>query len=132
MFRTQKFPPAPPVREEVVQQHIMNALRGAGNIVLSTVNRIKLCHCPHCGHAFRPSGANGASPGVPDVLARPGERASTRWPRAVWLGIECKGAKTRLSPQQKEFHEQGAIVIARSVDEALDAMEETSEELEAK
>jgi hypothetical protein len=129
MLRTRKFPPAPAPREEVVQQHIMRALRGDGNLVLSTVNRVKMCKCPNCGHAFRAGGDGGTTPGVPDLLVRPGARASVQWPRAVWLGMEVKGAKTPLSAAQKELNEQGAIVIARSIADADKAVADADDVL---
>lgn len=115
--------------EEVIQQHIMGALRSLGFFTLSTVHRVKLVRCPHCAQQFRPGGGYGATPGVPDVLVRPGPHAKALWPAYLLAGLEVKGAKTPLSPEQKLLQAHRAIIVVRSVDDAMDAIEDINEAL---
>ena len=64
----------------------------------------------------------GASPGVPDLLVRHPD-----WePPGVWLAIETKGSHTPLNAAQKALYAAGAIVVARSVQAALLAVQQTS------
>lgn len=97
-------------REDDVQRQIVRALREAGYTVLQTSRRRK--RCVHCGRYS--TGGDGADRGVPDLIVR-----NPVWPPAMWLGIEVKGGKTAVSPEQRELLGDGAIVIARSPAEAL-------------
>lgn len=100
-------------REEQVQASIVQALRSAGYEVLKT-SRVRK-RCVHCGKFS--SGGDGVSRGVPDLLVR-----NPEWPPAVWLGVEVKGGRTALSPEQHELLQRGSIVVVRSVDDALAAL----------
>jgi hypothetical protein len=106
-------------REEVVQSHIIAALRAAGLRVLQTTHRYRRQRCPRCGCMFAQQGGYGADKGVPDLLARDPQRDG----RGCWVGLEVKGAQTALSPEQKVLQGEGAIIVVRGVDEALRAME---------
>lgn len=101
-------------KEDVVQSHIEGALTQKGYTVLSTSEHRKKEKCPHCDRWMTSKVGRGCSKGVPDLLVR-----NPRWTPTMWMGIEVKGAKTPLSPEQKLLREQKAICIARSVDEAL-------------
>lgn len=101
-------------REEQVQASIVQALLAAGYEVLKT-SRVRK-RCVHCGKFS--SGGDGVSRGLPDLLVR-----NPEWPPAVWFGIEVKGGRTALSPEQQELLQRGSIVIARSVDDALAAVQ---------
>jgi hypothetical protein len=127
-MRLQRAKLHPP--EEVIQSQIVGTLRSMGHLVLSTVHRVKLVRCPHCSQQFRPPGSYGADKGVPDLIVRPGPRAKQQWPDGVFAGLEVKGAKTPLSPEQRVLQQQGAIVIVRSVDEAIEAYQDINDELE--
>ena len=105
------------VPESAVERSVDYQLRADGATVLSTVVRFKLQTCPRCSHKFRPKGGYGTTPGVPDRLAR-----LAHWPVGVWLGLELKGSKTVLSPEQKRLLAQGAIYVCRSGEAAQDAV----------
>lgn len=83
--------------------------RERGWTVLSTSRRRKGAHCERCGNFVRPQGGDGVSKGVPDRLLRKSDM-----PPYLWYGVELKGSHTRLSPEQKELADAGAIIIARS------------------
>jgi hypothetical protein len=59
----------------------------------------------------------GQDGGIPDLIV-----THPTWPEGVWLGLECKGTHTRLSPAQRDLHAAGRIVIVRSWEEALAAV----------
>lgn len=105
------------VPESAVESQVDYHLRADGATVLSTTVRYKLQTCPRCSHRFRPVGGYGATPGVPDRLVR-----LDNWPRGVWLGLELKGSKTRLSPEQKLLFADGAIYVCRTGDQAREAL----------
>lgn len=107
-----------PIREEDVQRTIMEGLRLLGCTVLQTSHRVKLSRCPKCAASYRPSGAYGASQGVPDLLV-----SRKVWPVGAWLGLEVKGPTTALSPHQKDLLLTGRIVIVRSWEDARSAVE---------
>lgn len=107
------------VTEEQVQRAAMQAFEWNGFDVLQTSRRRFLTVCPGCSYKFRPSGGDGASKGVPDLLVRHKD-----WPKAMWLGVEVKGPKTAVSPEQKALSDKGAIVIIRSVEDVLELINE--------
>jgi hypothetical protein len=94
--------------EEQLQQTIVEALRLAGFTVLSTSRRRKRCR--RCG--CWPAGGDGVSKGLPDLLI---------WcpRRRGWIGAEVKGARTKISPEQRALAEAGKVVLVRTVEEAL-------------
>lgn len=55
----------------------------------------------------------GSDCGVPDLLVRRSE-----WPYGVWLGVEVKLPTGRLSAAQEALQQAGAIVVARSLEDA--------------
>src|ERR1017187_2380791 len=83
--------------EETVQKATIALLRANGYTVLQTSVRKRMQHCPQCGAPFWPVGGTAQDKGIPDLLVRPED---SNLP--LWLGIEVKGAKTRLSPEQKQ------------------------------
>jgi hypothetical protein len=89
------------VRESDLQSAIEGALRAAGLTVLHT-------------SAFRARGPLGTTPGVPDLLVSCGRSP-------LWLGLEVKTPRGRLSPAQKELAEEGRVVVVRSVEDAAEA-----------
>lgn len=100
------------ITETDLQRLVVDALRWHKYRVLVTSrNRHR---CPTC-KTFSRAG-DGCDKGVPDLLVSLG--------KGDWRGIELKGPTTRLSPEQKELQSEGRIVVCRSVEEALAAMEE--------
>ncbi len=114
---------APKISEDVLQTHVMGALRTRGYIVLSTVHRYKKQRCPKCAQQFWAQGGYGATPGVPDLIV-----SHADWPSGMWVGLELKGTQTVLSPAQKQLREQDRIFIVRTVDQALSIVESYCDE----
>lgn len=96
--------------EEAVQRTIVEALRILGYVVLVTSRRRHRCRV--CG-AFS-SGGDGCDRGIPDLLVSLDD--------ARWLGMEVKGPRTRVSPEQRSLAADGRIRIVRSVEDALAAV----------
>lgn len=107
-----------PEREDQVQDCIVQGLRLRGYTVLVTSERRRGERCAACGHWQRPRLGRGTTPGIPDLLV-----SHPSWPPGMWLGIECKGTQTRLSPAQQELADAGRIIIARSWEDAWAAVE---------
>lgn len=105
-------------REEDVQAAVIVALRERGLRVMETSVRYRLVRCEECGHGFRWYGHTGQSAGIPDLLVR-----SDAWPVAMWLGLEIKGAKTKLSQEQTDLLAASGIEVARTPAQALAAVE---------
>jgi len=101
----------PAVTEDQVQAAIVRALRAAGYTVLITSRRRR--RCVHCGRYS--AGGDGVSRGLPDLLVWDQRRGG-------WIGIEVKGARTAVSPEQRELAERGMIAVVRSVEEAFAAL----------
>lgn len=100
-------------REEPVQARIIRALTLAGFTVLSTVQRKRRVRCFKCGASQWPPGGTGTTPGVPDLLVCvPGGL----------VGLEVKGTRTQVRPEQKALARAGHIRIVRSVEEAMEAV----------
>lgn len=110
--------------EEPIMQRVKTVLERCGYVVLCTVHRHTRHTCSQCSHNEWHSGGYGADPGVPDLLVRHPD-----WPEALWLGIETKGTHTRLNDAQKALHAAGAIVVARSEQDALLAAQQTDNRL---
>jgi hypothetical protein len=121
------------IREEDVQRTIVDGFTAMGYIVLQTSRRVHLTRCPKCQTAFRPRGfvsrggedvpvGDGASKGVPDLIV-----CHPHWPAGVWLGIEVKGSKTPVSPEQAALQGAGRIFVVRSWEDALRALRLTEE-----
>jgi hypothetical protein len=72
----------------------------------------------------RRSDLGGQDSGCPDLLV-----TSTRYPIGVFLGLEVKTFKGRLSPRQAELAAQGRIVVVRSWEAVLRAIEDFEEAL---
>ena len=100
-----------------VQATIEDGLKWLGYTVLHTQHIYRKQTCPGCGKHFRPTGGYGADKAVPDLLVR-----HPSWPVGVWRGIEVKGTKTALSPEQELLHAQGGIIVCRSWEEAKAAL----------
>lgn len=94
-----------PVKEEQVQRCILEGLTAYGYIVKqTTVRGVRKGY--------------GASPGVPDLLV-----THPKWPEGCWLGLEVKGPKTALSQEQRVLEALHRIVVVRSWEDALSAVE---------
>lgn len=96
--------------EADVQAQIVDALRYMGHIVLVTSRQRHRCR--KCG-AWG-SGGDGCDKGIPDLLVSLDD--------ARWLGMEVKGPRTRVSPEQRSLAADGRIRIVRSVEDALAAV----------
>jgi hypothetical protein len=108
--------------EAAIQRTIVEGLSWLGYIVLLTQHQYKLQTCPSCQCRFRPIGGYGTSKAISDLLV-----SHPHWGIGVWLGLEVKGPKTPVSPEQKLLAAQGRIVIVRSWEEAKAAVEATHE-----
>ena len=98
--------------EEDLQRTVMEGLELLGYIVLQTTHRVKAATCPKCGQKFRPAGGYGSSKGVPDLIV-----TRKTWPWYAWVGIELKGPKTAVSPEQKALAADDRIAICRTWEE---------------
>lgn len=96
------------IPEDSIQRVIVEYLQILGYEVLITSRRRKRCRV--CGKYS--SGGDGASRGLPDLFI-----SHQRWPLFSWVGIEVKGAKTPLSPEQKRLEGMGRIYIVRSIED---------------
>ena len=105
-----------PLKEEDTQRAIID-LFSYTHIVLQTSHRSMRFACPSCHALIRNTGGYGATKGVPDLLIR-----HAKWPSWAWLGMEVKGSATVISPEQKDLAAKSAIVIVRSLDEAMKAV----------
>lgn len=120
------MPPTPKQRagmgekEEGTQRAIIEALRWKGYTVLQTTVRFR--RCQSCG-TYPAKAHYGADPGVPDLLV-----TRSTWPPAVFRGMEVKSATGKLSPAQKDLAADERVVVVRSVDEALAAVERWEKE----
>jgi hypothetical protein len=61
----------------------------------------------------------GQDAGCPDLLV-----SRDTWKPGVWLGLECKGTRTRLSAEQRRLHAAGRIHIVRNWEQARAVVEE--------
>lgn len=124
------------VKEEDVQQGIIEALEALGYLVLVTSAhftqpRCRTCRipllvptCSGCGkRGWGTAGRLGNTPGIPDLLVT---RAS--WP-AVFAGLEVKGPDTAVSKAQAKLNKAGYILIVRDIDAAIAAVKSVEEEL---
>lgn len=100
--------------EDGIQSAIVEALRWRGYEVLVTSRRRKRCHS--CG-AYSTAG-DGCDRGIPDLLVSLGD--------GRWLGLEVKGPTTRLSPEQRRLHADGRIRVVRSVEDAVNSVQEAT------
>lgn len=98
--------------EQQIQDCIVQGLSAHGYTVLVTSRRVKRCR--RCG--MFPSTGDGASRGIPDLLV------TLAGLGPFWIGLEVKGPKTRLSPEQAALHGCGMIIVVRSWEEAFAAV----------
>ncbi|MCX6359769.1 MAG: hypothetical protein NT029_08190 [Armatimonadetes bacterium] len=101
--------------EGELQAAITRRLRADGHTVLSTSRHRRGVTCRKCGAWSMPQGGDGVDRGVPDLLVHVDG--------ARWIGMEVKGHRTAVSPEQQALRDAGRIVIVRSVEEALEAAE---------
>ncbi len=134
-------PSAPYTSEEQVQRTIIEGMQWMpGVTVLQTSHRAsstRTCTkcrtkntiqqaCVACG-SFLPSGHGyGATKGVPDLLV-----TRDSWPVGFWVGLEVKGPKTPLSPEQAALLEKGRIYVVRSWEDAAAALARAQRAMEA-
>lgn len=115
-------------REEETQRASIAYLRSQGVIVLETSVRYRLVECERCHHTFRWHGDTGQSPGIPDTLVRVPD-----WPvPAVWVGVEMKGRRTKVSEAQRDLCDGGHIYIARTVAQAVAYVTSTTVAMEGR
>lgn len=105
----------PEPTEDDVQRVIVDGLKLHGYRVIVT-NRRKL-RCHHCGKVSH--NGDRADKGIPDLLVWCDEFLP-----GVLIGLEVKkgGAVRYSSPEQKSLAECGAIIVVKSLDEALTAL----------
>jgi hypothetical protein len=96
--------------EDEVQAAVVEYLQLVGCTVLVTSRRRK--RCAGCGRVS--AGGDGATKGVPDLLV-----SHPRFPEAMWLGVEIKNRKGKLSREQAALHNAHQIVLVRSVQDAV-------------
>lgn len=103
------------VKEEDVQRAIIEFLELNGFQVMQSSRRGVRGKCPRCQQQVKVFGGDGATKGLPDLFVR----HSRSMNRAHWIGLEVKGPKTPLSCEQKALAENGDIVVARSIEDAI-------------
>ena len=108
---------APGILEDAVQQALIDWLEETGAEVLSTSRRRKNVTCPGCKRKFRPTGGDGVSLAVPDLLAR-----TPDLPPFVWVGLEVK-SQADASAEQAALAERGGIAIVGTHEAVARAME---------
>ena len=96
------------MKEEDVQKSVIELFTVTGWEVLQTSRRGVMCNRCH----RRAYGGDGATMGLPDLFV-------TRKGRTSWMGIEIKGEKTPVSPEQQRLVDLGYSCIVRSLDEAI-------------
>ena len=106
--------------EESVQKETIKTLRERGYKVLQTSVRYKSVKCPDCGCRFFDHQGTGQTPGIPDLLIQ-----LENDPSILWMGLEMKGAHTKISQAQKDLRAEGRLVIAKTAKAALDAVDQT-------
>lgn len=99
--------------EKALVQAITEALRARG------------CRVMRCGQYI--ARGSGSDAGLPDLWVRPPVLRNCpdcheTTPRGWWIGLECKTARGTLSPAQRELADAGAIIVVRSVADALRAV----------
>lgn len=109
--------------EAQIQATIEAGLAYLGYIVLHTQHRYRLQTCPNCSRRFRPAGGYGADKAIPDLLV-----THPAWSTGIFIGLEIKGPKTAISPEQRLLAAQGRIVIVRSWEDAIAAVEAAHEQ----
>lgn len=98
--------------ENSVQRAVIDALRLKGYTVLECSVRVR--KCAFCGkYPSTGKAGYGMDSGIPDTLV---------WVNGAWRGLEIKGPLTPLNPRQKELLAEGKIVVARSIEDALEAV----------
>ncbi len=113
--------------EKAIQQQIVDTLRNVGLLVLETSEKRRRYPCKKCGTIdYAQGGRPGVSKGLSDLLVR-----RRTWPHAMWLALECKARKTKLSAEQEALAAGVHIWIVRSLDDALAAIESADRDLEA-
>lgn len=103
--------------EAGLEAAIVQALTLTGHVVLQTSEHRRGQTCPRCGTWQVLAGGRGTSKGVPDLLVTAGD-----WPLGVFLGLEVKTARGRVSPEQQDLADRGMIMVVRSVEEAIAAV----------
>jgi hypothetical protein len=112
------------LKESSVQHTIESGLGALGLLVLHTQHQYANQTCPTCHRRFRPQGGYGADKGIPDLLARADD-----FPRGLWLGLEIKGPRTAVSPEQQILEREGGIYICRTWESAEHAVRLTRQYL---
>lgn len=101
-----------PLTEAQIEAQIVEYLSAvASYTVLKTTNS-------------KAKGPTGASRGVPDLLVR-----GPKYPSGVWVGLEVKGPKTQLSPEQARLADASAIHVVRSLEAACLAIVLSEDEI---
>jgi len=125
-------PHKPHTGEKALENEIMTALRAEGHVVtkigddkkfgamLTAVQRILYGNPALLASvtAVLRSFGNGNQAGAPDILVHPkGTEAG------FLVGVEIKTERGALTPEQKEAWAAGALVVVRSVEEAVEAID---------
>ena len=101
-------------REETIQQRIIEALVQRHCEVMVTTRRYKVIICRQCRAKNWPSGGDGVSKGLGDLLVW-----HPSWPPTTRIEADVKGSRTPLSPEQKVRVAAGVLRIWRSVADAI-------------
>lgn len=114
--------------EESMQNRSVQVLFDHGFKVLVNTVHLKgqTVTCPGCDRRFfvKPRQETGQTPGIPDLDATHLDWRHPLLPAALWLGLEQKARKGRLSPAQTQLHEDGLTVVARSTTDNLQAVQQ--------
>jgi uncharacterized protein (UPF0212 family) len=107
--RQKRSSPKEKVIEKDLQRDVVTILECRDYEVMETgKTRVKVS-CPNCGSQSYPTGWQGNTPGLPDLLIR-----GRHWPIGVWLAVELKGSETPVTDAQQALWKRGGSYILRS------------------
>ena len=110
-------------REQSIQQNTEGILTHWNFLVFVTTLHLKnINHRCQCGRQkwITPDWKTGQTPGIPDIFTVRPHWNSPFQIGALWRGIEMKGSKTSVSPEQQIYRNNGLYPVARSEDAAVE------------
>lgn len=100
------------VLEKCLQSEVVYHLIMLQYEVMETGTARARVQCPKCHEWHYPTGWQGNTVGLPDLIIR-----GKHWPIGVWLAIELKGSETPVTPAQQALCDRGGSYICRSWEE---------------
>ncbi len=110
-------PIRPKVYEKDLQIEVKSNLEMRGYEVMETGKSRAKVSCPACGSQSYPTGWQGNTSGLPDLLIRRQD-----WPVGIWLAVELKGTSTAVTTAQQALANRYGSYICRSWEEVWSAV----------